>query len=109
MLRGGQLKNLVLQGELNQEKAKTRVLRNRLTNLEAEYYALLDQLQPSAPGTPDQSEAAAAAGKGLGRAHLEAIAGGHDSSNPGSTRGLSDRGVPCSESLVVDDTPANRD
>jgi hypothetical protein len=54
-----------LQGELNQEKAKTRVLRNKLTNLEAEYFAVLDQLQPTAPGTPDQSEVAAAAEKGL--------------------------------------------
>eukprot|EP00884_Botryococcus_braunii_P001061 jgi/Botrbrau1/10956/Bobra.0383s0011.1 len=62
------------QGELNQEKAKTRVLRNRLTNLEAEYFAVLDQLQPTAPGTPDQSEAAAAAEKGLIDATLEACA-----------------------------------
>lgn len=98
-----------MQGELNQEKAKTRALRNRLTNLEAEYYALLDQLQPSAPGTPDQSEAAAAVGKGLARAHLEVSAGGQDSSYPGSASGLSDRGTLSSDNLVVDDAAASRE
>jgi hypothetical protein len=51
-----------IQGELNQEKARTRLLRNRLTNLEAEYFAAMDQLQPSAPGTPNTSDEKAGGG-----------------------------------------------
>lgn len=75
------LGEVFLQGELNQEKAKTRVLRNRLTNLEAEYFAVLDQLHPSAPGTPDQTEAAAAAEKGLLDSNLESCDAGHSRSS----------------------------